>query len=205
MPIFPRPALLLLGIVGLISCQKEAAMAPAPEQVVPLRVGNTWMYQRYYFDDNGAVTDSTIFTRTVLRDTLINQSTWYILSNRDIVQNNQNGYVRYNPSDPAGIILYANARFGGSIGYGYEYPTYTLWVMTWRAPAPAPVATSRHRYNAIRYAIEWQYQYHNQSPPLVQKREEYVTPGLGMVHANYYARETGQLQQRLELLSFTQP
>ncbi|MCR5886586.1 hypothetical protein LRS06_02115 [Hymenobacter sp. J193] len=191
---------------GLVSCQKNDldASAPMAEQVVPLRVGSTWVYRRYAFDANGTAIDSTTTTRSVVRDTIIDRHIWYILSTKELVQNNHNGYVRYNPADPEGIIVYANAGFGGSIGYNYQYPDYSLWVLTWRGAQPAPVATSWHRYHAIRYDIELQYLYPGQATPLIQKREEYVAPGLGLAHANYYARETGQLLQRLELLSFTQ-
>jgi hypothetical protein len=160
------------------------------------------VYQRYRCDNTGAVTDSSLYTRSVVRDTTISNSTWYILSDKSLVQNSQQGYVHYHTS-MAPVVLYPNAEFGGSPGYNYVYPSYTVWVLTYRDASPAPVPKSRQPRTATRYRIEMQYLYNGQTTPVIQNREEFVSPEQGLVRADTYWPGSNFLQQRLELQTFT--
>ncbi|SNC75485.1 hypothetical protein SAMN06265337_2898 [Hymenobacter gelipurpurascens] len=193
-------SLLLPGL--LFSCQKEEELQPPIEQIIPLQVGNEWQYREYLYNRDGSLTDSMgIYTRSVLRDTVINKSTWYILNDRSIVQNARQGYAYYNAASNQGLLVYQGGDMGG-VGYNYVYPTYNLWVYTVPTHDRKPIPHSRQMLSGNLYQVEYQYNYSSPASVQTQKREEWVVPNIGVARADVYYRNTTQLQRRRELISY---
>ncbi|RTQ46874.1 hypothetical protein EJV47_21115 [Hymenobacter gummosus] len=200
MPQFLRSALLLpLSALLLLGCKKEEE-APV-EPVVPLAVGNSWTYKVTNYAPWGPATDSLTFTRSVVKDTIISKGQWFITNDRLIVRNDADGYVIYMRGSKESNILYSRTR--NNIMYGYDYPNYRLWVQSLKNETLEPVPQSAAGYSAYRYDISYQYEFTGVSTPSVQKRQAYVTPGVGLVReVRYYRDQPTQLQQRTELLSY---
>ena len=56
-------------------------------EIIPLAVGNAWIYAITAFDSLGNVLGNAVDTSTVARDTVIDSETWYILYNRGVPVN----------------------------------------------------------------------------------------------------------------------
>ncbi|SNR44277.1 hypothetical protein [Hymenobacter mucosus] len=189
--------------VFLFACSKDDNPEPPVEQVIPLQVGNRWQYRVYLYERNGTMYDSSgIYTRTVLRDTTINKSTWYILNDRTIVRNTSRGYAYYNVAGNLDVLLYPSAT-SGNIGYNYVYPTYTLWVLTTPDAELKPIPDSRQKLTGRQYKLEYQYNYTSPASLQIQRRQEWVVPAVGMARADLFYRDTDLLQRRLELETYT--
>ncbi|WP_162910853.1 hypothetical protein [Hymenobacter oligotrophus] len=195
--------LLALGLLalGALACNKDRDPEPV-EEIMPLAVGNEWVYKVSYYDGNGDVYREARYARSVVKDTTINKSRWFVLSDRSIVQNHANGYVYFNRANNDGVIIYPNARHNG-IGIGYQYPNYKLWVFTNRAEAQQPVLCNGTSYDARQYSMKYQYEYPGNPTPQIIKREEYVTQGVGMVRTDIYQRDSNMLDRKLELERYT--
>lgn len=171
---------------------------------MPLAVGNEWVYKVSYYDGNGDVYREARYVRSVVKDTTINKSQWFILSDRSIVQNHANGYVYFNKADNGSVIIYPGAQYNNiRAGVGYQYPTFKLWVFTTRAEALQPVACNGTTYQARRFGMEYQYEYPGNPTPQVIKRDEYVEPNIGMVRTDIYQRDSNMLDRKLELERYT--
>lgn len=186
----------------LFSCSKENDIHPPSIQVIPLRVGNQWQYREFRYDRNGSLTDSsTLVTRSVLRDTLINGSTWYVLNNKTVVQNTAQGYAYYNAASKQAVLIYQGEEMGG-VGYGYTYPTYKLFMYTVPNHQLQPVPGSRQKFVGNQYKVDYQYTYTNPSALQTVKREDWVVPAIGLVRWDYFYPDSDVLQRRWELVSY---
>ncbi|WP_347157014.1 hypothetical protein [Pontibacter chitinilyticus] len=198
-----RPLLVLACLLLqplLFSCQDpETEVAPI-ERIIPLQVGNQWLYEVSDYDGQGQVLSTYRFTRSVLRDTLINGSTWYLLNDNTLVQNSDQGYVYYNRAGHEPVILYPNATYGG-IGYSYRYTDFLLWVLTTRTSQAAPVANIAGNFTCYEYAIEKQYTRDGKLAFTV-KEKNYVAPEKGIVRSDLYYADSDNLFRRQELVSY---
>jgi hypothetical protein len=200
-----RPLLLLTAplLLGLVSCKKDPA-EPLFAPVIPLAVGNSWEYMRYRYSPTGALRDSSLTETRVLRDTMLNKQTWYVLNDGRIVANDVNGYLYYNHAGQQPVVTYQHFKRASNISYAYDYPNYRLWVQTSNTAPFAPVPESRARYTAYRYQIEYRYEYPNAPAPEVQLQDAYLDPKIGLVREDLYYREMPTvLQQRFELIRYT--
>lgn len=187
----------------LSSCKKEEDVRPLIKQIIPLQVGNQWQYRVYLYSRDSTMYDSTAtYTRSVLRDTIINNSMWYILSDRTIVQNTENGYAYYNVAGNQAVLIYQGNSMGG-VGYHYQYPNYGLWIYTVPNHELQLIPNSKKGLSGHQYKIEYQYTYSNSGSPQIQKREEWVVPAIGLARWDTFFRDTDLLQRRLELISYT--
>ena len=185
------------------SCRQNHSDPQPIEAVVPLAVGNQWVYQVSRYDASGAPTDTVRLIRSVVKDTVINKSTWYVLNNRDIVRNTSQGYARYDGSvREQSLTIYQNSSAGG-IGYGFDLPTYKVLVYTVPDSRLQSVVTPKGTFSSHQYTIENQYTYPGNAAVQIVKRLEYVAPGVGLVKSDQYYRDSPVLQQRQVLIDYT--
>lgn len=200
----PRRVVILFSVLilqlALLSCQKEAEVEPV-EEMIPLQVGNRWDYDviKYYY--NGEVVDTTRYTRMVVRDTVIQNSTWYVLSDGYIVRNSGDGYVYYNIAGSQPVMLYQSKAYGG-IGYSYEYPNYTQYILTTRSYELAPVPDALHTYDAYLFNIEHQHTEHEFNVTKSYFKHDYVAPGVGLVRSESFFDDSDKVMRRYELKSY---
>ena len=194
-PFYLLPLLLLL-----FSCQKEPDVIPT-EETIPLQVGNEWVYEVYDYDTLGNVLSTTASRTAVLRDTIINNSTWFILNDRSIVQNSSDGYVYYNRAGNQAVMLYQSSRHGG-IGYMYKYPNYDLWVLTTRTYELAPIQNHATNLSGYTFEIKREHLQPATSTKFTFRQKDYVSPEVGMVRSDRYFVDSEKIMRRYELKSY---
>lgn len=76
--------LLLATLAPFISCKNGPPGPPRPPEIldnsdglIPLRVGNEWIYQYYLYDTSGAVIATFLDTVKVKKDTVLGNERWY--------------------------------------------------------------------------------------------------------------------------------
>lgn len=193
-------ALLLLQTT-LFSCDKDKEVSPV-EEVVPLEVGNEWVYEVKDFDTSGKLLTTSSYKYFVRNDTTINKRTWYILSNGQIVQNSRNGYVYYNKTDNQAVTIYQSPSYGG-IGYKYSYQDYELLVLTTRSQQIDTVRLSSGSYASYLFRIENQYKSPYDANTHIINEDNYVSPGIGLVRTDTYYVDSEKIRQRRELVRYT--
>lgn len=191
----------ILLVVFISSCGRDADIAPI-EEVVPLQVGNEWVYEVTDYDTNGKALTTSSYKNIVLKDTVIQQSTWYILSNGQIVRNSRDGYVSYHKDGSLAIMIYQRPDYGG-IGYIYNYHDYDLKVLTTRSPQPDTVTTATETYASFVFRIENQYISQFNGVTLTINQEDYVAPGVGLVRAVKHYADSEKVMQRHDLVRYT--
>ena len=199
----PAPLLLCLLLV-LMSCRKEEVPVPV-EQMIPLRAGNEWVYKVTDYDSNGKIMSTSESRTVVMRDTVINGGTWYILNGKSIVQNTRNGYAYFNknnrPGDEA-VLIYPNASHGG-IGYVYQYPNYTLWVRTRSTYQLAPIEDALENLTGYTFVIRKEHSQPGSTAPFTFKQNDYVSPKVGLVRSDRFFVDSDVLMRRVELVRYT--
>jgi hypothetical protein len=195
-------SIILLQVLGS-SCDNENDAAPAPlEEAIPLEVGNEWVYEVTDYDTKGKSLTTAPYRRSVLKDTTIENSTWYVLSDGSIVQNSRDGYVYYNTADNEHVMIYQGPDYGG-IGYMYKYPDFDLWVLTTRSQQKDTIRTAAEVYESYRFKIEKQHKSPNDSTPHILNQYDYVAPGVGLVRSDIYYVDSDNVRQRHELVRYT--
>lgn len=197
--LFRANALFCLSLF-LFSCDKEEVIEPV-EAVIPLQVGNEWVYDVIEYTSDGKVLSTSSFRRQVVKDTLIHKTTWYILNNGMIVRNDKDGYVHYRKDARDQYITYPSPEMSG-IAYGYQYPNYTLWIYHRRTPGLVEVPNSSHANQAIEFSFERQTEQKASSALSTTWVKEYVTPEIGMIRTDWYYADSDKLMRRYELVNY---
>ncbi|MFD3000957.1 hypothetical protein ACFS7Z_11330 [Pontibacter toksunensis] len=185
----------------LSSCEKEVDITPV-EQVVPLQVGNEWAYAVKDYDTHGNLLTTSSYAYTVRKDTTIDNSTWYILSDNRIVQNSRDGYVYYNEAGKQPVMIYPGTSFG-EIGYMYKYQDYDLTVLTSRSQQMDTVEVFSESYASYLFKIENKYKAPTDVETHIITEHNYVSPGIGLVRTDIYYVDSEKIRQRRELVSYT--
>ncbi|SIT79620.1 hypothetical protein [Pontibacter indicus] len=185
---------------SLLSCEKEEVPVPV-EEIMPLKVGNEWVYDVIEYTSDGKILSTSSFRRQVVKDTLIHKTTWYILNNGMIVRNDKDGYVHYRKDAREQYITYPSPEMSG-IAYGYQYPNYTLWIYHRRTAGLVPIPDSKHADQALEFSFERQTEQKASAALSTTWVKEYVTPELGMIRTDWYYADSDKLMRRYELISY---
>ncbi len=108
---------LLFIILSLfLSCKKEKSEPCTPTNytgMLPLHIGNQWIYRTTYYDTSGAISNYKYDTLQIIGDTIINCETKYLLHQT---------YLGINSPGP--ILFMSNLTDGFNISYegSYYYP-----------------------------------------------------------------------------------
>jgi|PlaIllAssembly_1097288.scaffolds.fasta_scaffold185492_2 hypothetical protein len=81
----------------------------SPNVILPLQVGNTWLYRRTSFDTEGFVLARDTVAQRIARDTLIQDERWYIweaTSGLSLGTSRSDGYWTYVEGMPAITLRY---------------------------------------------------------------------------------------------------
>ncbi len=112
--------LFFLSIVVSLSCCSDSPTKPAQKtEIVPLSVGNVWIYQNYKLDSNGTIIKEYYDTLRVIKDTIIDGTIWYTYyaPSGDLwFQNNVNGSRDYSILHPTWDLNCAIYKFPGKAG-----------------------------------------------------------------------------------------
>jgi hypothetical protein len=84
-----RNLFLIILLSCIISCTKKndpgvrfPLIPSASGVILPLNIGNQWIYSNTNYDSTGKGIDSSIYTQKVESDTLINNRKWYLLNHQ---------------------------------------------------------------------------------------------------------------------------
>ena len=86
--------ILIIALV-LVSCSDNSTNNPKSLEIIPLKIGNMWIYQNLKLDSNGIILKTTYDTLEVVKDTVFDGSKWFTYYNPSRYmwfQNNDNGY-----------------------------------------------------------------------------------------------------------------
>ncbi|HEY6907393.1 MAG TPA: hypothetical protein VI230_07975 [Ignavibacteriaceae bacterium] len=101
----------------LNGCKNESNVIVPPivtTEIVPLKVGNSWLYQTTVYDTMGNIVSSTFDSFSVVSDTLINGQYYFTLSTGVIRWNDVSGF--WMLAAPDSLLLY---KYPAEVGDTY--------------------------------------------------------------------------------------
>lgn len=172
---------LLLGfaLFSLSSCSKSNPTGPSGNmQILPLKVGNTWIMQYTGYDTTGAALGTVYDTATVASDTVVSGVTWYHVSSLVIdglFANKSDGLWGLGPTAGGSVVLKYPANAGDTWNVQADASTnYTVVLQSDSASVTVPKGT----YSCYDYKMII-----NSEPEI----EVYMCPGVGFVAMALYS------------------
>jgi hypothetical protein len=171
---------LLILSIAVASCRRDDSAVNTTEsnQIVPLKIGNQWVYENVYYDTLGRQTREVIDTVTIAKDTTIAGEKWFRLVGSVgysfDVTNRTNGYSYY---------------FSGAI-LQYKYPValnerYQTFVAT---PNDTMLVSSLNAATTTPAGTFTAYKYDRYVPGRATVRQtSWVTPNQGIIKEELYA------------------
>jgi hypothetical protein len=111
--------LFILTSLLIYNCSESTGPDDSLNELIPLKIGNTWNYTRTVYDSSGIVLYTWNINSSIQRDTIINYNKWYGFTDAPAsvyFTNKSNGYwalqtivPNYFPNDTSFIV--------------YKYPT----------------------------------------------------------------------------------
>jgi len=156
-------------MLTLMACTKDKIQPSGPLELWPLKIGNRWEYISYVPGGSGTG------TMTVIRDTLIDSVKWF-LNGRYVypwIRNKSDGLYGY--SNGSGLLLY---KYPVSKNFIYWDGTDSVEVVS----IDTLIHTTMGDFRCIRY-----------KRPALQTysfRDEYFTPGVGLIQSVHYSFNT---------------
>ena len=156
--------LMILSLILLSACGDEEIVTSRDTSVLlPLAVGNTWIYEQTRFDSLGTVLGVSMDTIRIDRDTIINGETWYHRALGIHYANRDDG-------------VWLNIQATSTIVYKYpmqvgEFTTNNVNDTTWLIDSKSPVSLLIGQFSA--------YQYQNKFKGF--PFSTYMVPGIGWV------------------------
>ena len=200
-------------ILGLYSCEKESTSAITQEGVLmPLAIGNTWIYKYTLLDSNNQVEFDGYDTLTVIKDSIINGNTFFGCSNGRFYRNTSWGLEMY-------FDFYTGRSFNPSFNY-YKFPTNPNenWILLsyddddvstgnldsvrlkfTTLDLNSSITVSKGTFNTIKYKHEI-VGINNQplipsDESLVEPIEQYYSPNIGAIKSIYLIRPNDYKQR----------
>ena len=69
--------LFILTVLLIYSCSESTEPDNSINELIPLKIGNTWNYSRTVYDSSGFVLYTWNINSSIQRDTIINYTKWY--------------------------------------------------------------------------------------------------------------------------------
>lgn len=163
--------------------------------IVPLAIGNQWLSHVTQYNSSGGIIDEFEASTIVTGDTVINDSTWYLVDDNaaglgGILTNMDDGAWTYFPdSTPAAALV---LRYPASAGQSYPYYSVTVNIDATNASVTVPAGTFSCYY------------YRLSAPIIGTVGKIWAAPNIGVIKAEQYDLDfiTVYLAARVELLSY---
>jgi hypothetical protein len=187
-------------LVFFAACSKDdTPVAPGPgNSIIPLKVGNVWRFRSMLYDTTGAVTWNGVDSLVIVRDTVVNGTTWYRFLHGDSWLTNQADGIWSAGFGPAGFAPNLTIKYPANAGDSWDARTsasrtqrVTLASISIPASVPAGLYT----------CYEYRFSDGNELTEV-----EYLAPNVGIVAIDAYGRlPSGRVLRgaRLELTSVT--
>ena len=193
--------LLLFSLVLFSGCKKdesnpvENSNSTLSQEIMPLKVGNTWEFQVTRYDSNNVVISTRNYTRTVSVEKVIETEKWYLIGN-DYYTNRADGLWIKESSESAQAVIVT--KYPVSLGEVF-WRGSTYWQKKCLS-LNEEIIVNNNKYNCIHYESYDNTSYHN---------DEYWSKGIGpvkFIHRSmfaYYANYKGPYYEIEELKSYT--
>lgn len=171
--------ILLLSSTIFLSCSESTEPDNSINELIPLKIGNTWNYIRTVYDSLGSVLYTDNINSSVERDTIINYIKWFGLTNAPgsvYFTNKSNGYwalqtiaLPYFPNDTSYIVY----KYPTEVGDIYGDPETPREVISVDEMITVPAG----KFNVIHLITT----FIGSSNYLLDSFETFITPGVGIV------------------------
>ncbi len=179
----------------LLGCKKEdtdpsvgSMTSVSPIQIVPHKIGNSWNLRTINFAGN----DTTYFTNSILKDTLVGLEIWYVeqfgnAASSVPTKNMNDGLYFYHSSIHLGELAY---KYPAQVNEGYysSYYNDSIIVLSINSTVTVPAGT----FNCYQY---FTYRLWGTYTGYI-----YVSPGIGFVKSESYVNNV--LSSNVELISY---
>jgi hypothetical protein len=108
-------------VLALASCKSTVESIP-PNDLLPLKEGNEWIYETKIYDDSGTVIKISIDTLRIGYDLKVNGRVWHklvqtnLLASGEFFENRSNGLWTFDSSNQKALLTY---QFPSSAGFSY--------------------------------------------------------------------------------------
>lgn len=169
----------------LTACQDDSTSPSKSKEIMPLALGNFWVYQQLYYDSNGNLTDSEIDTLLVKRQFTYNGKVYFSFDEYDEehqdegLRNADGGLYQLNYD-------YDNETFSEDLMFKYPAKTGDVFMINEEEvkviSTNATISVPKGSFSCYHYKIESEY-IDEDDPSYSRKIIEnlYMAPGVGMV------------------------
>jgi hypothetical protein len=176
---------LLIGFSLFIfsSCKTSHSLANSSQndqQILPLKVGDTWVFRYTHFDTTGAIQKTVYDTLMISTDTLVAGDTWYEFSTH-------NG--RFYTNKPDGLWMMAGGTYPITPTLLYKYPASVgdSWNTSYANSMTLQVSVEQVNVSLTvpqgKYPC-YEYRTSYNSKP---QEDDYFCPGVGFIADDYYS------------------
>lgn len=170
--------LIILSSLLIYNCSESTEPDDSINELIPLKIGNTWNYLRTVYDSTGIVSYTEDITSTVVKDTTIDGNTWYSYNNIPTgiwYTNKSDGYwvfvkadYGYSLNDSSWIVY----KFPCLEGEKYGEPNFPIEVISTDEMISVPAG----QFKTIHLITYWDFTNY-----LMHSFETFITPDLGIV------------------------
>lgn len=202
-----RLVLLLLLTTLLMSsgCDRSRGILDnsSSGEIIPLKVGNRWVYKLTQFDEEGDVLGSDQYAARVDRDTVLNNETWYFLVDANrilaLATNRADGYWVREVTVLAGAVVgvgepYLSAKYPATVGEMYPNDDDYVTTVTSTGTEVSIPAGAHDCYQYLRMSATRPY----------ESTFYYRAPGVGTVLQELFASAGDTSSYRQFLLELTE-
>lgn len=218
-----KKIIFLIAIFLMINGCEENSNQVVVDQtgvLMPLAIGNTWIYKYTLLDSNNKVEYDGIDTLTVLNDSIINGNTFFGCSNGRFYRNSSWGLEMY-------FEFYNAKHFNSTTNY-YKFPTNQNdnWILLsfddddisvgnldsirlkfTTLSISKEISTPKGKFNTIMYKHEIVDINNNSLQPsdesLIEPIEQYISPNIGIIKSIYLIRPNDYKQKFIfELIDY---
>lgn len=181
--------LLILSIPLLFSCSNSTSPENvAPDEVIPLTMGNSWSYTYTNYDENGDETSSFPRESTIDKDTTISDLTCYAYSNHHSAwyTNLDDGYSSYSlnasSENEATMLMFKYPATKGDIYGDSEYRVEVISINE-------KITVTAGTFNVLHYSTTISDDSYMNDYEIVSL-ESFISPGIGLVNRMFIAKDS---------------
>ena len=168
------------------------------------KVGTTWIYHYTSYQSNGTITSEDDISFTIVKDTLINSSKYFVTSGNYYFTNKSDGYYEYDKNINQENLIY---KLNSTTSYQGSYLTIPPSTCITAFNAQVTNSDTTHiayskTYDKLVYYTMNRYSTNCQYLPTYSKDLYSTKVGLRILML-FYSGTPAALSQRIELKSFT--
>ena len=185
-----------LFVFGFAGCKNnDSPVTPnEPQYLMPLAVGNIWIMQIKSYDSTGAIQEQAFDTTQVIGTKIINNETWYKMSENEAIINRADGVHEYMTDSTLGTVTGLIFKYPAMVGdTGTSLFGLTFKLVAKGVSETVPAGT----FTCYMYQSENSYSYFGFT--YYMKMHIWICPGKGIVKSEIYSRENNGILYKSNL------